>query len=234
MRIHDFLKIYALIVLAHVSAQIVARDFSFLFFTKLLIPLSVLLYNFYFNNNKLVNTLLTSAFAFFLLGNVLMMINPSYDPCRFDTPIFSYSAAFIFLAVVALVKAKWSLQNIALGLSFATINGVLIYLYIIKGLQSSKLIFYFFSFSFIALSFFTFIYHHTSKAKKYFAISGLMCISVSNHILGFCAFREKVPILVPFAMFFYGASLVLFLLGYIDLNEHVLNSTIDDDRNTNS
>lgn len=233
MKIRDFLKIYVVILLAHVAAQAVAKDFSMLFFTKLLIPLSVLLYNFYFNKNTLVNVFLTATYTFFLFGNVLMMVNPIYDPCRFDIPMFSYSVAFIFLAILPLIRPEWSGKNVLTGSIVAALNGGLSYLYILKGLKSNQYIFFIFVFSFVLMSFTTFLNKSEAKKKLYIA-GGLFGISVSNHLLGFCTFREKVPFLVPLAMLFYGLSLLLFLFGYIELDEHALNGTSRYDSNSNS
>ncbi|MFN4299963.1 MAG: hypothetical protein ACK4EX_09595 [Thermaurantimonas sp.] len=233
MKIKDFIKIYAAVLLAHVAAQAVAKDFSLLFFTKLLIPLSVLLYNFYFNKNTLINIFLSSSFTFFLFGNVLMMISPQYDPCRFDIPMFSYSAAFLFLAILPLIRAEWKKKNVLTGIIVAVINGFLSYLYILKGLQSNRFIFIIFVVSFVLMSFTTFLYRSELK-KKFYIIGGLFGLSISNHLLGFCTFREKVPFLVPLAMLFYGLSLLLFLFGYIDLDEHALNGTSKYDSNSDS
>lgn len=218
MKLKDFFKIYAAILLSHVAAQFLSGDFSLLFFTKLLIPLSVMLYNFYYNYNKIKNTLLTSSFAFFLLGNVLMLVKPTYDPCRFDTPILAYSAAFVFLAILPLIDVKWNIQNLLMGLGAAIVNLLFSYLYILSGLESDAIIFYLFVISFTFMTFTSFLYHSALKRRKWL-ISGLVCISVSNHILGFCTFRMKNTYLVPLAMLLYGLSLLFFMLGYIENKE---------------
>ncbi|GCD77009.1 hypothetical protein JCM31826_04910 [Thermaurantimonas aggregans] len=233
MKIKDFVKIYSTVLLAHVAAQAVAKDFSLLFFTKLLIPLSVLLYNFYFNKNTLINIFLSSSYTFFLFGNVLMMVSPQYDPCRFDIPMFSYSTAFLFLAILPLIRSEWNTTNVLTGLLVAVINGFLSYLYILKGLQSNQYIFIIFVVSFVLMSFATFLYKTEAK-KKLYITGGLFGLSISNHLLGFCTFREKIPFLVPVAMLFYGLSLLLFLFGYIDLDEQAINGTSKYDGNSNS
>ncbi len=218
MQIRDFIKIYAAILAAHIAAQFISGDFSLLFFTKILIPLSVLLYNFYFNSDKIKNALLTSSFGFFLLGNVLMLIKPTYDPCRFETPILSYSAAFIFLAVVALLRTKWSMQNVLVGVSVAIVNTVLSYLYILNGLNSDAIVFYIFVLSFAIMSFTSFLNSDVPK-KKAMVVLGTICISISNHLLGFCTFRTTNTYMVPVAILLYGMSLLFFMLGYIDNSE---------------
>ncbi|MFN3952465.1 MAG: hypothetical protein ACK4KT_08700 [Thermaurantimonas sp.] len=218
MKIKDFIKIYAAILAAHTAAQYVSGDFSLLFFTKLLIPLSLLLYNFYYNSDKLKNALLTSSFGFFLLGNVLMLIKPTYDPCRFETPILSYSAAFAFLAVLALLRAKWSIKNALVGLSVAIVNTALSYLYVLNGLSSDAIVFYIFVLSFAIMSFTSFLNCDEPK-KKAMVVLGVISISISNHILGFCTFKTNNTDMVPVAMLLYGISLFFFMLGYIDTSE---------------
>lgn len=233
MKLRDFLKIYILILAVHIMAQIVSQDLSLIYFTKLLMPISLLLYNFYFNSNKLSNIFITTSFSFFLLGNTLMIVNPTYDPCRFDAPMLSYAASFAFLAVLPLSQSSWSLQNIFWGLAVAAINVILSFLYVINRLDAGMNIFYLFVATFTVMSFTTFL-HRAGTRKKVFVILGLVSISISNHILGFCTFIEKTPVLVPLAMMFYGSSLLFFMIGYADFDETLLKIHSKDGGDSNS
>ncbi|GCD78894.1 hypothetical protein [Schleiferia thermophila] len=215
MKLKDFIKIYAVILLAHTAAQTVAKDFSFIFFTKLLIPLSVFLYNFYYNVDKVSNILISSSIAFFILGNILMMVNPEYDPCKFDTPMLAYSAAFTFLSITALTRTKFTLSNMLIATFFTLVNGVLSYLYIFSSNEAGNISFYLFVAAFLILTATTLV-HSTTPQKKYFLIGGLAGISVSNHLLSFCNFRENLSFVVPVAMLLYGIGLLGYMVGFLE------------------
>lgn len=215
MKLKDFFKIYAAILLAHVTAQTIASDFSFIFFTKLLIPLSVFLYNFYYNADKVINILISSSIAFFILGNILMMVNPEYDPCRFDTPMLAYSAAFMFLSVTAIWRTRINVSNILIASLFTAVNAILSYLYILTSSEVINHTFYLFVATFLILTFCTLI-NSVADQKKYFLFGGLASLSVSNHLLSFCNFRENLSFIVPVAMLFYGIGLLGYMVGFLE------------------